>query len=194
MPALGLWLHGADERGVYLRIKSWAAEVGEVSYSDDVRMSLVLEVEKVTRAPVRCVQSERHVLLRVNLFDPDISLQDDYSAAPIIPNAMISVELLQRQDGEDVGLHYVVARFVLRLATFLDLDEIEFNGMAGSEIGMDDSLVERDQSRLILSEIPGRSMEVGTSLDNGGMWYANVVDRTFLSSWMEHPFFHLVKG
>nr|WP_239066924.1 DUF6368 family protein [Actinomadura bangladeshensis] len=107
---------------------------------------------------------------------------------------MISVELLQRQDGEDVGLHYVVARFVLRLATFLDLDEIEFNGMAGSEIGMDDSLVERDQSRLILSEIPGRSMEVGTSLDNGGMWYANVVDRTFLSSWMEHPFFHLVKG
>ncbi|MBP0450499.1 hypothetical protein J5Y04_13170 [Kitasatospora sp. RG8] len=90
--------------------------------------------------------------------------------------------------------HLVLGHLTLALAERLGA-LIDFDGLLSyptpREDTGDEALLER--ARALVGSLPGRVAEVSYDTWGGGRWFRHVGDVEFLSAWLQHPGFHLVK-
>jgi hypothetical protein len=80
-------------------------------------------------------------------------------------------------------------RILGHLALFLSAPErydalIDFNGLLKGSLA---------ESRALVSSIPGRIWELPYSTGEDSRWYSHVGDRAFLTAWLDHPEFQMIK-
>ena len=72
---------------------------------------------------------------------------------------------------------------------------IDFDGVLGYPTPRDQTRETADlnRARALVESLPGTVREVSYDTGGGDRWIRHVGDVQFLSAWLQHPDFHLVK-
>ncbi|WP_329191515.1 MULTISPECIES: DUF6368 family protein [unclassified Streptomyces] len=89
--------------------------------------------------------------------------------------------------------HTLLGHLALALARQLNV-MIDFEGILGyTPGGRRQEAADLDRARAIVASLPGILREVSYDTGGGDRWIRHVGDQEFLTAWLHHPDFHLIK-
>ncbi|MER5385439.1 DUF6368 family protein [Streptomyces sp. NPDC002688] len=103
--------------------------------------------------------------------------------------------LLAYSSGRDN--HMLLGHLALLLAERFDA-LIDFGGLLGyrpslHEVSDEEEAMRLAEARNLVSSLPGQVWEMPYATDGGGCWYSHIGDRAFLTAWLNHPDFRMIK-
>jgi hypothetical protein len=90
--------------------------------------------------------------------------------------------------------HQALGHLALALAERLDA-WIDLDGLLSCPAPRDGTFSEAslDRARALVASLPGKVAEFSYDTEGGGQWFLHVGDAEFLTAWLRHPGFHLIK-
>lgn len=189
-PALGLWLFepGSFE-DTLLTVVPWLETFcGPIEPGDAGDLTFrVRDVEPLGMEHVDVASACEFDLSNDDYLPGD---DDDYSAFPQPP----ARGLVLAAACSGPANHLLLGHLALSLARRLNA-LIDFDGVLGYSSPCDEerAAAELSRARELVAALPGRVAEVPYVTARGERWFRHVGDTEFLSAWLEHPDFRLVK-
>jgi hypothetical protein len=189
-PAVGLWLfEPRDFEGVLNSVVPWLqtfCEPAETEASGDLRF-WVRDASHLGMPNVDPASAGGFFLSEDEYLPAE---DEDYSTFSMPP--VQGLILCAGCSGPEN--HLLLGHLALGMARRLGA-LVDFDGILGYPTPRDDTRDEADlaTARALVASLPGMVAEVSYDTGGGGRWLRHVGDVEFLTAWLEHPDFHLVK-
>jgi len=189
-PAVGLWLF--EPRGfenILTDVVPWLqtfCEPVETEVGGDLSFR-VRDVSRLGLQNVDPVGTGGFFLSEDECLPAD---DEDYSAFPVPP--VQGLILCAGCSGPEN--HLLLGHLALAMACRLGA-LVDFDGVLGYPTPRDETRDEADlaTARTLVASLPGRVAEVSYDTGGGGRWFRHVGDAEFLTAWLRHPDFRLIK-
>ncbi|MEU4115611.1 DUF6368 family protein [Kitasatospora sp. NPDC028055] len=187
-PAAGLWL---TERRSAVEAVPWLAEFCEIRAEGDDSVEFALRDPSVLGLPGLDVSS-----LCPFQLGPEPLDDDEYFGFPGLDHPPVTaLYVVAYCSGREN--HLALGHLVRFLAERFDA-LIDFNGLLGycrpfTGLSAEEEAAGLAEARAFVSTLPGRTWQLPYATSDGGRWYGHIGDVEFLTAWLAHPEFRMVK-